>query len=883
MATNRIKGITIEIGGDTTKLTDSLKNVDRSLKETQADLKDVNKLLKLDPSNVELLRQKHDLLEKAIGDTKTRQEELQKALEQAKGAGDTEENRRQQDLLQRELIETQQSLQKYESEMAETENVTRGASDAMKDSADSASTFGDTLKAKLTGEAVISAVKKLGSAMKGLALDAAALSDEIATQSQVTGLSTDTLQEYAYMADLVDVEVGTITGSMAKLTKSMSSASKGSGDAYDAFKRLGVSATNLDGSLRSNEDVFNDLVDALGGIRNETERDAIAMTLFGKSAKELNPLINAGSKQLKAYAQEAHDVGYVMGKDVIERNLEASDALARMKKAAEATKNTIGSALAPAVTKAATALSKLATGVQNNLGTFKKVGEVVGIATGAFLAYKGIVAAIELPTKAAAAAQKLLNTTMIANPIVAVTAAMAALFITLDKFSRKTYDISEDVKAMKAEMASLNESVQATSEAWDSVTAAADRHIQGAEAEFAYYGDLATELNGIVDANGKVKEGYESRAEVITGILSEALGVEIELTDGIIKNYDTLSASIDELIEKKKAELVMQAQEEAYAEALRTRQTAALNLVKAEQGRSDAEQKAAREREKLSKMEAEQRDLQKQGYNDYNAVYLKDLDARIEAKQKEVQELEAASQTANDAYNESKRIVQDATYSIQVYEQNLQAVTRGEYDKIITANADVARSYNDLDAEGRKAMDSLTGSTAALGSELYANAKSAGEDFLNGFIKGIENRTPAAKQTVSNVGVSGKKWLKASLDENSPSKATEEMGEFFVEGLEIGIKSQASSLFAQIARFGQNTLATFQNATSAGFGLSGDVQLASSLATGANAMTSMSPASVGGVNVSVVVNGTVDNYDALAETIGQKLQQQMARERMAFA
>ena len=107
---NRIKGITIEIDGNTTKLSDSLKSVDKSLKTTQTNLKDVNKLLKMDPSNVELLTQKHDLLGQAVKDTKKRQEELKKALEQARNAGDTTKNREQQDALQRELEETTQSL-----------------------------------------------------------------------------------------------------------------------------------------------------------------------------------------------------------------------------------------------------------------------------------------------------------------------------------------------------------------------------------------------------------------------------------------------------------------------------------------------------------------------------------------------------------------------------------------------------------------------------------------------------------------------------------------------------------------------------------------------------------------------------------------------------
>ena len=83
---NRIKGITVEIGGDTTKLSKALKNVDGSIKNTQTQLRDVNKLLKLDPGNTELLSQKHKLLAQAVGDTKQRLETLKTAAEQANDA-----------------------------------------------------------------------------------------------------------------------------------------------------------------------------------------------------------------------------------------------------------------------------------------------------------------------------------------------------------------------------------------------------------------------------------------------------------------------------------------------------------------------------------------------------------------------------------------------------------------------------------------------------------------------------------------------------------------------------------------------------------------------------------------------------------------------------
>ena len=109
---NRIKGITVEIGGDTTKLSKALEGVNKNIKNTQTQLKDVEKLLKLDPSNTELLSQKHKLLADAVTATKEKLETLKTAAEQANQAlanGDISQE--QYDALQREIIETEQELQ----------------------------------------------------------------------------------------------------------------------------------------------------------------------------------------------------------------------------------------------------------------------------------------------------------------------------------------------------------------------------------------------------------------------------------------------------------------------------------------------------------------------------------------------------------------------------------------------------------------------------------------------------------------------------------------------------------------------------------------------------------------------------------------------------
>lgn len=110
MATNRIKGITIEIEGNTTKLQSALSGVNKDLKATQTSLRDVNKLLKLDPTNTELLRQKQDLLKKAIEDTKKKLDTEKEALKQLKSADQTPEVLAQQQALERQIAEDENAL-----------------------------------------------------------------------------------------------------------------------------------------------------------------------------------------------------------------------------------------------------------------------------------------------------------------------------------------------------------------------------------------------------------------------------------------------------------------------------------------------------------------------------------------------------------------------------------------------------------------------------------------------------------------------------------------------------------------------------------------------------------------------------------------------------
>lgn len=195
--------------------------------------------------------------------------------------------------------------------------------------------------------AVAAAIVKVEKAMISMTKESAAFADNIITLSMQTGQSTQQLQEFAYASELIDVSVDTLQGSLTKLTNNMQDTMNGTGNAKASFEALGVSVTNADGSMRSANDVFYETIDALGQVKNETERDAMSMDIFGRSAQDLNPLIIQGSQTLKAYADEAHNVGYVLDDEALSALGAVDDAYQRLQNTQEGVKNQLSAEFAP--------------------------------------------------------------------------------------------------------------------------------------------------------------------------------------------------------------------------------------------------------------------------------------------------------------------------------------------------------------------------------------------------------------------------------------------------------------------------------------------------------------------------------------------------------
>ncbi len=271
--------------------------------------------------------------------------------------------------MEAELSTSQQSLQELSQAEDEAGNSADVAGGKVSGMSDTIGSIGSVVKGAvglIAGLAL--AVGAVTTAIGGLVFTTANSSAELVDLSAKTGISTERLQELDYIAGQVGTSQETITGSLARLVRSMSgaqtqysdyataqadAAAKGEefdgqlGDNAAAFDRLGVKVTDSSGNLRDSEAVFADLLTALGKIPNEAERDALSMSIFGKSAQELNPLIKAGTGELSRLAEEAHKVGAVMSEEDVAAFEAFDDTLASLQAGLKGTLGTLASAFLP--------------------------------------------------------------------------------------------------------------------------------------------------------------------------------------------------------------------------------------------------------------------------------------------------------------------------------------------------------------------------------------------------------------------------------------------------------------------------------------------------------------------------------------------------------
>lgn len=366
-----VKGITITFRGDTTQLSKAINQMRGEAKGLDKELGYIKTALKFDPKNVDLLKQKMTLLKESTSKSKKDIEDLKKALDEMKANGVDQTSAEYREL-EREIAiaeAKQKSLNKEIRKLEASTSTLGQTSQKMADFGNAVTTVGESLR----GLSMVAGAVDL--ALAGLTVKAGQTADDLNTMSKVTGISTEELQKYKYSADLLDVSVETIAKSQTKMKKSMYSAQQGSKTMADAFAKLGVSIEDSNGNLRSQDEVFTESIKALGQMSNETERDALAMQIFGKSASELNPLIEDNGETFERVAQIFANNGLeVVDQETIDKANQFQDALDTLKAAGMATLSTLGMQLAGFL---APAMEKIAGAIEKIMGWLSKLDPAV--------------------------------------------------------------------------------------------------------------------------------------------------------------------------------------------------------------------------------------------------------------------------------------------------------------------------------------------------------------------------------------------------------------------------------------------------------------------------------------------------------------------------
>nr|DAX81839.1 MAG TPA: minor tail protein [Caudoviricetes sp.] len=425
---DRIKGITIEIGGDTTGLSKALSGVNKEIKDTQTQLKDVNRLLKMDPGNTELLRQKYDLLNKSIDSTEKKLDTLKQAEKQVQDQfkrGKVSES--QYNALKREVIATESNLKNLKSEAQKTDNAIRGidekpveevasaadkAETSLKDAGKEASNFGDYLKAG----AIVEGSKAIISGMKDIA-------DESREYMKIMGSLEISSQAAGYTAEQTASSYKTLYGVLGDDQTAATTTAN--------LQALGLSQSQLDQIINGTIGAWATYgdsipIDSLSEAINETVKTGNVTGTFadvlnwaGTSEDEFNAKLqaaNSESERANLVLQELANQGLMTAGQAWQENNEALFESNQANADLQEQLSELGETVMPIITAVTQGIANILSWF-NNLSP--EVQNFIGIVLGLVAAISTVIGVIQGISGALA----LLS----ANPISLIIMAVAAL------------------------------------------------------------------------------------------------------------------------------------------------------------------------------------------------------------------------------------------------------------------------------------------------------------------------------------------------------------------------------------------------------------------------------------------------------------------------
>lgn len=309
-------------------------------------------------------------------------------------------------------------------------------------------------------------------------------------------------------------------------------------------------------------------------------------------------------------------------------------------------------------------------------------------ASGALTTKETIIGVCTGKIKIATAAQMAWNAVMNANPIGILITAVGALVAGLGVYALTTEDASEKAGKLTAEQKKSIEESHKIAEEYAELNKQRQESMASVEAEYGHYTELNKELSGLIDSNGKVKEGYEERANFIVNELSTALGLEKEQIWDIIKSNGNLEESIGQVIEMKKAEALLQANEQAYTEAIQKQNEALAQYQESLKTLDEVEKEYNRTKKEANEVMDMYNELLKSNPEDakeYLDVNSKIIDANEEAKE--------SYEKALKGVEKSESAYVGYVSTIENYEGLSAAIISKDAGKIKTAMENIKASF----------------------------------------------------------------------------------------------------------------------------------------------------------------------------------------------
>lgn len=763
MANTRKVGLKIEIAGEK-EYKSAIAELNKGNQVLASELRKVQEQFKGNETSIEALNAKGDVLQRQLQQQKDKVQTLRDALKNAATEYGEADSRTQewqiklnnaetaQIKLERAIEENNKAIDQQENAMEDAGKAVGGLGDQVdelggalgirlpsmaKDALNSMEGFSAGTVAKLAAVAGgAAAVIKVTQELYDLTKQAALEADALLTRSAQTGLSTDLLQQLDYAQQFLDFDG--LDKSLQRLTQSMGNATNASTKQAAAFQTLGVSIYDENGNLRDNYDVFLDVIDALGNVESETQRDILANQLFGKSYAELKPLIQAGSAELTKYTDHCKEMGYVLGEEGVRALGRLNDAVDENRTAIKAAKDDLAAALAP-MFETFVELNTGAVNLTHDLfsnNTFQTIAGAVSAPLGALM---NVAEGLKIfqnwrdEQNATADETEAAGERMTA----AITPMQEAVQALADKYqeAREKYrdmldgqfGLFED--ASERLLTDSDRAAQALGEFWNSAYESAEKSIQG---QFGLFDEASTEVTKTAEDIEKALDSqiaywaqYEANLDTLLNSGIEGMQAFVAAhSDGSAKSVEAIAvmaAATDE--QKEKILTIYQALEDKQADVAQG--YANLATAGAESSGALADSTESYAQRTLAALESQSQYWQE--YNeDFNALKARNIEGIDELAEKFMD----GSAESKAALAELRGASDEEIAAIIAKMREVETERGGIADTFAALDVDLSGQFAKIKSDFAGAMQDIAGTAAAVDFTPFNTAVEASFSFL---------------------------------------------------------------------------------------------------------------------------------------------------------